>query len=94
MESRYACLIHAPGYSNTSNTQLSHTPSTVNGTHNQKKIPSPQREKHVLENILPVILKRLKTIYIQYSDLHPGIDILPNRFINLINKPGRTTKNK
>jgi hypothetical protein len=45
-----------------------------------------------LKNILPVILKRLKAIYIQYSNLHPGIDILPNRFIDLINKPGKITK--
>jgi len=93
MESRHACLIHAPVYSNTSNTQLTHTLSKENGTHNQKKMSSPPKEKYVLENILPVILKRLKTIYIQYSNLHPGIDILPNRFIDLINKPGRATKN-
>ena len=39
---------------------------------------------------IPIILKAFKTINIQNSNLYLGIDILPNRPIDLSNQPGRT----
>lgn len=42
--------------------------------------------------LLPVILKAFKPIDVQDSNLHLGIQILPNRSIDLINKPERNNK--
>lgn len=38
---------------------------------------------------LPIILKTLKTINVQDSNLYSGIQVLPNRPINFINQPGK-----
>jgi hypothetical protein len=38
------------------------------------------------------MLKAFKPIDVQDSNLHSGIQILPNRPIDLINKPGRNNK--
>lgn len=35
----------------------------------------------------PILLKALKTIDVKNSNLYPGIQILPNRPVDLLNKP-------
>lgn len=43
---------------------------------------------------LPIILKTLKTINVQDSNLYSGIQVLPNRPINFINQPGKKIQKK
>lgn len=54
-----------------------------------KKHDKLRKKKH-----LPVTLKAFKAINIQNPNLYTWIWILPNRFVNLINKPKKASNKK